>query len=244
MIKKNAFKCGGDMSKIEKMSEKEMRMKMFGGPEDTAMMMDTQVTQAAADPWQLIPIDLPETTVRPEVRSLEREIQAKREQTTLAMLVFKRFLPDSASEPDLNSDSTSEFKTKLIPLEDTNDSSINHPSHPNHKPLSPVQGASSNLSINSGDSVPSERSPPPPPPPHQTSEQVKSSSIDHILNISAKILPTATAAQSLKTILDAIKHTLPSTTANNNSNNDNKSDLSPEYNQKDYEEGLFFFLIF
>lgn len=259
------------MGKIEKMNEKEMRMKMFGGSmngsDQSSMMMMTTAEQLqlqqqqqlsrvamglgvgvshGPEPWpaRLIPIDLPDSTVRVEVRSAEREIQAKREQTTLAMLVFKRFLPDSASEPDASSSSTTTLdeavKTRLIPLEDTNEIGASNPTqaaaanaissttaaqHTSSSAASPPSPPSTTSSLPvttttastpAAPTAPSHSPPvlfdtssatapgsPPPPKQIATAPQV-----DHILNISSKILPTATAAQSLKTILDVIKQSV------------------------------------
>ncbi len=75
-------------------------------------------------PSSLIPIDLPESIPIPEIKSIEHEIQLKREQNTLAVLVFKQFLPDSPSEPE-NENITNKtnpldfYPTKIIPFDDS-----------------------------------------------------------------------------------------------------------------------------
>ncbi len=65
----------------------------------------------------MIPIELPDTVVRVEIKSLEREIQQKREQTTLAVLLFNNFLPDTPTEPDAEPVSI-QPETKLMPLDE------------------------------------------------------------------------------------------------------------------------------
>ena len=250
MIKKTAFK-GGDFAKIEKLNEKELRMKlgiMTGGEMMGEMDTDGNKANVPSSDWKLIPIDLPDTIVRPEVRSIEREIQRLREQTTLAVLVFKKYLPDSPSEPneaDLTPDPSLDLKTRLIPLEDTNDSSSSS------QPPSPL-------------STPANIIPPsvvvPPTvlaPPVETAPNVEPTvgsptsvaaaaaiaatllpKVDHILNITNKILPTASAAQSLMTILDAIKLQPVSKPANETNESVVAKKDSPTY------EGLFIWLIF
>ena len=113
-IKKNAFK-GGDMAKIEKLNEKELKFKHH----DDFSFDNVQLTEVE---WPaLIPIDLPDYIVQPVICSAEHEVQLKREKDILEVLMFKQFLPDSPSEPtDLTPVTTS---TKLIPLEDVNLSS-------------------------------------------------------------------------------------------------------------------------
>lgn len=67
----------------------------------------------------LIPIELPDSIIIPEIKSEESKIQAQRELNTLALLVFKQFLPDSASEPDFNeNEMTPSLFTRIIPLDD------------------------------------------------------------------------------------------------------------------------------
>jgi hypothetical protein len=124
-IKKSAFQEGQDISKIEKLNEKELRFKSssFTVDNEFSTDMDTSLsTSATAQKWPvngLTPIDLPDTIIVPEIRSDENEIQTKREQNTLAVLVFKQFCPDSASEPnDADSKSSLDTVTKIIPLED------------------------------------------------------------------------------------------------------------------------------
>ena len=91
-----------------------------GGENDNELASDNSLW-----PKTLPLIDLPDSTIRPEVKSVEREIQIQREQTTLAVLVFKnsKYLPESPTEPNDSAEASSnlEIKTKLIPLEDTNE---------------------------------------------------------------------------------------------------------------------------
>lgn len=124
-IKKNAFK-GGDMAKIEKLNEKELKFKHH---DDFSF---DNVHQSEAFEWPaLIPIDLPDYIVQPQICSAEHEIQLKREKDILEVLMFKQFLPDSPSEPTDLTPVT--ITTKLIPLEDVNlstsdfETSINEP---------------------------------------------------------------------------------------------------------------------
>lgn len=125
-IKKSAFQEGQDVSKIEKFNEKELRFKTADNHHNHESM---EIGGAAGDmmtnsafKWPsagLTPIDLPESTVIPEIRSAENEIQTQRELLTLAVLVFKQFCPDSASEPtEEDSKSSLDANTKIIPLED------------------------------------------------------------------------------------------------------------------------------
>lgn len=111
-IKKNAFK-GGDMAKIEKLNEKELKFKHHDEHEPVEIAEVENV-------WPtLIPLDLPDSICQPEVKSVEHDIQIQRELNTLGVLMFKEFLPPSPSEPDL--DNTNKFETitsKIIPLED------------------------------------------------------------------------------------------------------------------------------
>jgi hypothetical protein len=95
-------------------------------------------------PSTLIPIDLPDSIIRPEVRSEEKRIQAEREQMTLALLVFKHNLPESASEPDANGPTTY-IETKMIPLEDTGTSEQDH-QNPYYQPFN-HQHIDSNLNL-------------------------------------------------------------------------------------------------
>jgi len=122
VIKKAAFK-GGDIAKMDKAHERELRNHLQGFSEETV----EQVEPPNLWPSALTPIDLPETTIIAEVKSDEFFIQQEREQTTLAMLVFnsKQFLPDAPSEPDALT--SAEFEAlrptiKIIPLEDVNES--------------------------------------------------------------------------------------------------------------------------
>ena len=68
-------------------------------------------------PSSLILIDIPDSVITPEVKSLEKQIQADREKNTLAMLLFK---PDTATEPDINNydELLTNLKTKIIPIDD------------------------------------------------------------------------------------------------------------------------------
>lgn len=125
-IKRSAHK-GGDIAKIEKLNEKELRFKMHS-PEDDLSLNNTNNW-----PTSLIPIDLPDTINIPEIKSIEHEIQLKREQDILAVLMFKQFLPDSPSEPSESDNSSSndlsDFnQTKLIPLDDVSLNTSNNPS--------------------------------------------------------------------------------------------------------------------
>lgn len=245
------------MAKMEKLSEKEMRMRITDG-EDSPMDFQPSRGGGAAglvvDPWpsRLIPIDLPETTIRPEVRSLEREIQAKREQTTLAMLVFKSFLPDSASEPDANSDVSppENIKTKFIPLEDTNDAAlISHNLPQSTTTTTPTTPTTPTITTapSSNPAMPHSPTPlttdsGPGSPPLKEKPAILPQ--DHILNITSKILPTDTAAQSLKTILDAIKHTLPSTntsTTTTKSAASEANEIRKDYSSHHQSEGIYNF---
>ncbi|CAF0796370.1 unnamed protein product [Brachionus calyciflorus] len=118
VIKKEAYR-GADMSKVDKLSEKEFTFRLTSGHG----FGDYNVNEENTSTWPangLIKIDLPETTIIPEIKSEEREIQAKREATTLAVLVFKKFMPDSASEPDPEINPPEIIRTKIIPLDDTN----------------------------------------------------------------------------------------------------------------------------
>lgn len=113
--KKAAFK-GGDFDKIEKLNEKELKFKHH---EDEMIVPDGSEISL---PWpSLIPLELPDHIVQPEIKSVEHEIQLKREQNILAVLMFKQFLPDSPSEPtdsdNINSN-TEGFTSKIIPLDD------------------------------------------------------------------------------------------------------------------------------
>jgi hypothetical protein len=123
-IKKSAFQEGQDISKIEKLNEKELRFKSPNFPMENEFIteMDTTSTVSSGPKWPsngLTPIDLPENIIIPEIKSDENEIQTKREQSTLAVLVFKQFCPDSASEPnEADSKSSLDTITKIIPLED------------------------------------------------------------------------------------------------------------------------------
>ena len=127
-IKKTALmQKGVDMSKYEKMSEKEMRFKLthsygFSNTFDQTSEAEqaASAAAAAANSWFLIPIDLPEHSAAREIRSSEKEIQAKREQSTLQCFLTKEYLPETPGEPlDLNNNNDSELvKTKLIPLEE------------------------------------------------------------------------------------------------------------------------------
>lgn len=114
--KKAAFK-GGDFDKIEKLNEKELKFKHH---EESGIINGADGEGSL--PWPtLIPIDLPDFIVQPEIKSVENEIQLKREQNILAVLMFKQFLPDSPSEPsdsdNINSNSEG-FTSKIIPLDD------------------------------------------------------------------------------------------------------------------------------
>jgi hypothetical protein len=249
VIKKTAFK-GGDFAKIEKLNEKELRMKlgiMTGGEMMGEMDTDGNKSSVPSSDWKLIPIDLPDTIVRPEVRSIEREIQRLREQTTLAVLVFKKYLPDSPSEPneaDLTPDPSLDLKTRLIPLEDTNESSSSS------QPPSPLSTPANIIppSVVVPPTVvaqPVETAPIVEPsigsPTSATAAAIAATllpKVDHILNITNKILPTASAAQSLKTILDAIKLQPVSKPANETNESVVAKKDSPTY------EGLFIPLIY
>lgn len=114
------------MAKIEKLNEKELKFKHH---DDFSF---ENIHQSEVFEWPaLIPIDLPDHIVQPQICSAEHEIQLKREKDILEVLMFKQFLPDSPSEPtDLTPVTIS---TKLIPLEDVNlstsdfETSINEP---------------------------------------------------------------------------------------------------------------------
>ena len=125
MIKKSAFQEGGDISKIEKLNEKELKFKIHATTASSYANGEYSSEYGAsadadAPKWPangLTPIDLPETSI--VIKSAENEIQKKRELSTLAVLVFKQFCPDSPSEPtDADSKSSIESITKIIPLED------------------------------------------------------------------------------------------------------------------------------
>jgi hypothetical protein len=136
------------MSKIEKLSERDMRLNYHDDPNEDQntvsihfvffllvyLVGEQYFFEFIQWPSALIPIDLPDTIIRPEVRSEEKRIQAEREQMTLALLVFKHNLPDSASEPDANNQLTY-IETKLIPLEDTGN--VEHEHH--HASYAPSQ---------------------------------------------------------------------------------------------------------
>lgn len=69
--------------------------------------------------WTLQPIELPSTIVRAEIKSEEREVQAKREQNVLQCFLTKEYLPDSPGEPPIDHIALClSIKTSLIPLED------------------------------------------------------------------------------------------------------------------------------
>lgn len=116
VIKKEAYR-GADMSKVDKLSEKEFTFRITSGHGFGDYNVEESVNTW---PASLIQIELPETTILPEIKSVERDIQAKREATTLALLVFKKFMPDSASEPDPETIQPEAIRTKIIPLDDTN----------------------------------------------------------------------------------------------------------------------------
>jgi hypothetical protein len=233
VIKKAAFK-GGDISKIEKLNEKEFlskefRLKMTGyGHSDVDMESTSDSLSGTSWPKTLPLVDLPESTIRPEVKSLEREIQMKREQTTLAVLVFKnsRYLPDSPTEPnDSDPSSAIEIKTKLIPLEDTNEqfsvqsnvvSSMDTTSQSAESPKfykPAVVAANSGLSkYHPNTAQTPEKQPstiinnkPTVPPIATTTTTNKSENFTtSILNISKDLLPTGEAAEKLKMLLETI----------------------------------------
>jgi hypothetical protein len=134
------------MAKAEKLNEKEMRFKMTRSygfsnsnfDDDLPSTITTPLSSssvpvpnnnnfsnlnsAPAIVWRLIPIDLPDHISRPEIKSLEREIQTEREKSTLQCFFLKEFLPDTAGEPsphDNDSNSLDQtIKTKIIPLEE------------------------------------------------------------------------------------------------------------------------------
>jgi len=122
-IKRSAFK-GGDIAKIEKLNEKELKFKMNPSSFINNTNNSENIDELNNWPSSLIPIDLPESIPIPEIKSIEHEIQLKREQNTLAVLVFKQFLPDSPSEPNESDNLTNTtnpldfYPTKIIPFED------------------------------------------------------------------------------------------------------------------------------
>jgi hypothetical protein len=124
--KKIAFNSLKDFGKIEKLNEKEMmRFKMMSNETGVIDQFGKTDPSSQADntnpnniPWVLHTCDLPESTVKVEINSIEHEIQLKREQNTLAFMVFKQFLPDSPIEPTDTSISDPTITTKPIPLDD------------------------------------------------------------------------------------------------------------------------------
>ena len=104
------------MSKVDKLSEKEFTFRIASGQS----FADFNEEAGSKWPASLIPIDLPESTIITEIKSEEREIQARREANTLAVLVFKKFMPDSASEPDAEPCHSDMIKTRIIPLDEIN----------------------------------------------------------------------------------------------------------------------------
>ena len=125
-LKKSGLVKGGDMAKIERLGEKELRFKIHnggGGYEAAEYGANNEIgEQGNGNTWpaQLIKIDLPDTVIQAEIHSVENEIQKIREANTLAVLMFKQFLPDSPSEPteDSKSSSIEQIQSKVIPLED------------------------------------------------------------------------------------------------------------------------------
>jgi hypothetical protein len=123
---KNGSDIGDIGAKIEKLNEKELKFKMsptsFNNTINTANKNINEIKNNW--PSSLIPIDLPESIPIPEIKSIEHEIQLKREQNTLAVLVFKQFLPDSPSEPNESDNLTNKtnpldfYPTKIIPFDD------------------------------------------------------------------------------------------------------------------------------
>ena len=119
-IKKSAFK-GGDMAKIEKLNEKELKFKHPVSPiSPFEYNAEGGAAEGAESSWPsaLIPIELPEGINVPEIRSIEHDVQVRREQNTLAVLMFKQFLPDSPSEPDDIVEPNQTPVVKIIPLDD------------------------------------------------------------------------------------------------------------------------------
>jgi hypothetical protein len=115
------------------LNEKELKFKMESSTFfsqsgfSTATDFTTSVLNGQdAIPWPdaLTPIDLP--VIGPEIRSLENDIQLKRESMILGVLLFKKTLPHSPTEPtdsdivsSLNDTTIEPIESKLIPLEDT-----------------------------------------------------------------------------------------------------------------------------
>ena len=125
-LKKSGLVKGADMAKIERLGEKELRFKIHNGggyEAEYAAGASNESEQGNTWPAQLIKIDLPDTVIQAEIHSVENEIQKIREANTLAVLMFKQFLPDSPSEPTEDSKSSSsstteQIQSKVIPLED------------------------------------------------------------------------------------------------------------------------------
>lgn len=210
------------------------------GHSDVDMESTSDSLSGTSWPKTLPLVDLPESTIRPEVKSLEREIQMKREQTTLAVLVFKnsRYLPDSPTEPnDSDPSSAIEIKTKLIPLEDTNEqfsvqsnvvssmdttsqSAATSAESPKfYKPA--VVAANSGLSKYHPNTTQTPEKQPPtiinnkPTLPTITTTTATNKSENFttsILNISKDLLPTGEAAEKLKMLLETIMKPTTTTT--------------------------------
>jgi hypothetical protein len=149
-IKKCAFKGGeykdGDMKKIEMLSEKGLRFQMTSsyGFNNNYELSEERASPSGASAWTLVTIDLPADLVIYEVRSLEKEIQAKRELNVLQCFLTKEYLPDTPGEP-ATTDVDEQVKTRLIPLEDVTGGGVDTKSGESaeieEKPHSPVVGS-------------------------------------------------------------------------------------------------------
>ncbi|RMZ94278.1 serine threonine- phosphatase 1 regulatory subunit 10 isoform X3, partial [Brachionus plicatilis] len=201
-----------DMSKVDKLSEKEFTFRITSGHGFG------DFSEEAVSPWpaSLTPIDLPESTIAPEIRSEEREVQARREANTLAVLVFKKFMPDSASEPDAEP-ACDAPKPRIIPLDEINSGETKLPGEEaphteQEKFYTPGQETKSKppLLSNPAPKTPLLPTPPVQPPSSSTeasgskSEPASILNLLNLSNLSSSILRSNEDAERLKKILSLV----------------------------------------